>query len=80
MKAETSEILIARLRDITAALPKDDNGYVGSNASEKFENMMVHLVMAWNGVSEEDARAMRGTALKQTLKSEIQQSMAENCP
>ena len=80
MKATTAEIFNARYKAITDALPKDENGFVGSNAAERFDNMMLHFVMAWNGVSKAEARAMRKKAVAEHMERETQESIAQAWP
>ena len=65
---------------ITDPLPKDENGFVGTGTVEKFENMLVYFLMAWNGISEANARKMRKRAAAKSKERETQESIAQVWP
>lgn len=69
-----------RYLNITKDLPKDENGFVGTTAGEKFNNMMVYLTMAVSGLSEKEVRFRRKKYAEELKEQELQQSLAETCP
>lgn len=69
-----------RYLNITKDLPKDENGFIGTTAAEKVENMFVYLEMAVSGLSEEEIRFRHKKRVEELREQELQKSMAEMCP
>jgi hypothetical protein len=80
MPLPTEDLFNARYKAITDPLPKDENGFVGTGTIEKYNNMWIYFLMAWNGCSEEEARAMRKKANEDRMEIETQQSIAQVWP
>lgn len=80
MRAATAEIFNARYKAITDPLTKDENGFVGTGAAEQLENMMVHFLMAFNGITKEDATARRKKAVEEYRDQKTQEAIAQVWP